>query len=102
MELFGLFVGQKTYGKEDFLSTTSQFESMINSAICETYLVDVASKLRNMLKRGDVVLQRSEKIRLLKALNKAKVKALLQKSTGEGYRVFRSLDSITNDMLMLL
>ena len=102
MNVFGNFLGQKNYEKTEFLSVTSHLESIINSDIPSSYTVDVARKIRNMLKRGDVELEKSDKIRLIKTMNKAKVRALLQSGAGDSYRIFRSLDSITNDLLTLI
>jgi len=103
MEIFGDFLGQKNYGRTEFLSVASHFESIINSDTPSNYaVVDVARKIRNMLKRGDAELEKSDKIRLIKAMNKAKVRTLLQNGNGESYRIFRSLDSITNDLLTLI
>lgn len=61
-------------------------------------VVDTARDLRDALVCATEEIKRSEKIRLLKLLNKAKVRALLRGDT-EGYRIFSALDSIGSDLL---
>ena len=67
----------------------------------EGKLVDTASKLRNQLRRNHCNLSHDEKVRIVKALNKAKVRALMG-GTDESFSKFRSLDSISSDVVSLL
>ena len=64
-------------------------------------MVDKASALRNCLRRSNGDLSRQDKVRVITALNKAKVRALLD-GTNESYSVFSSLNSICTDVVALL
>ena len=63
--------------------------------------VDSAARLRNLLRKESSSLTHDERVRIVKALNKAKVRALMQ-GTTEAYSAFRSLDSISSDVVTLL
>jgi len=67
----------------------------------ENNLVDSASRLRNQLRRHQCELSHDEKVRIVKALNKAKVRALMG-GTDDSFSRFRSLDSISSDVVALL
>jgi hypothetical protein len=64
-------------------------------------LVDTASRLRNQLRRNHCNLSHEDKVRIVKALNKAKVRALMG-GTEDSFSKFRSLDSISSDVVSLL
>ena len=64
-------------------------------------IVDKAANLRNCLRRSNENLSRDEKVRIVTALNKAKVRALMA-GTNESYSVFSSLNSISSDVVSLL
>ena len=64
-------------------------------------IVDKAADLRNCLRRSNGDLSREDKVRVITALNKAKVRALMD-GTNEGYSVFSSLNSICTDVVALL
>ena len=64
-------------------------------------VMDNASTLRNQLRSSNASLTRNDKVRVVTALNKAKVHALMQGSS-ESYTVFRNLDSISSDVVSLL
>ncbi len=85
--------------KKEFFSLTSEFEKSVTTEVKED-VVDMALKLRNML-RGNIKLNRSDKIRILKVINRAKVRALLA-GTDDGTRIFRDLDSVGSDILSLM
>ena len=101
--VFWLEEGKGVTKREHFFSLTSHLEDRVLATTQHlgADIIDIASKLRNMLKENELALSRAEKIRLIKALNKAKVKAFLG-GTGDYYRVFRSLDSISSDVLRLI
>lgn len=67
----------------------------------DTAVIDKAANLRNQLRRNGYSLSRAEKVRIVKALNKAKVTAIMG-GTPESYSVFRNLDSISSDVVQLL
>jgi hypothetical protein len=64
-------------------------------------VVNCASSLRNVLRTSEGHLSKDEKVRVVKALNKAKVRALLG-GTTESYSTFKMLDSISSDVVTLL
>ena len=63
--------------------------------------VEMAKKLRDIVVAQCTRLQRSEMLRMYKAINRAKVRAL-SISGIEGYKVFRMLDSLSGDISRLM
>jgi hypothetical protein len=103
--MFGLiknFIGmgeEKTVpGRGELVNALEQ--SAFNEDRCFD-AVDNASRLRNLLRKESSSLTHDERVRIVKALNKAKVRALMQ-GTTEAYSAFKSLDSISNDVVHLL
>lgn len=66
-----------------------------------THVVDTAKRMRDVLADRKLALSSDEKIKLVKLMNKAKVKALLMHDNS-GYEIFQSLDSISSDVTRLL
>jgi hypothetical protein len=64
-------------------------------------VVDAAAQLRNMLKTDEVSLTMAEKVRIIKSISKAKVRALMS-GTKDNYRTFKVLDTISSDLVQLL
>lgn len=64
-------------------------------------VVDAASQICSLLKDDGLSLTASEKVRLLKSLSKAKVKAL-RRGSADDYETFRTLDGISGDLVQLL
>ena len=64
-------------------------------------VLDNASVLRNHLRSKQAHLSREDKVRVVCALNKAKVHALMR-GTNESYTMFRNLDSVSSDVVSLL
>ena len=85
--------------RKEFFSITSEFEKSVIADVRED-AVDMAVKLRDLL-RGNIKLNRSDKIRILKIINRAKVRALLL-GTSDGTRIFRNLESVGSDILKLM
>ena len=85
--------------RKEFFSLTTEFERNIEKGMHENN-VGLATKLRGLLK-NNVKLKRSDKVRLLKIINRAKVRALMT-GTDDGDRIFRNLDSIGGDILRLM
>jgi hypothetical protein len=78
--------------------------SALERALLETNnskMLDSACSLRNQLRRGNVAPTREEKVRIVKALNKAKVRALMA-GDAESYSLFRGLNSVSSDVVALL
>lgn len=59
--------------------------------------IETAKRIRNLLAGNELQLEREEKLRLLKMLNKAKVRALLA-NQDYTYDIFANLDSISADV----
>ncbi len=96
--LFGLGGEDATESRSDLINAleTAEFSGTACSGI-----VDNAARLRNILRQQGMVLSRAEKVRIVKALNKAKVRALMH-GGHECFGAFRSLDSISSDVVQLL
>ncbi len=100
MDLLKIFGANDPYViRKEFFSLTTEFERNISEGVQEE-VVDMAAKLRNML-LSNIKLNRSDKIRILKIINRAKVRALML-ATDDGNRIFRNLDSIGSDILRLM
>lgn len=98
--LRSLFGGDDPYVmRKEFFSLTTEIERNVTDGV-RGEVVDMAARLRNML-RSSIKLNRSEKIRILKLINRAKVRALLLGTTS-GDSIFRNLDSIGTDILRLI
>jgi len=93
-----------TSKKRKVLGLTAELEQFmpmdVDGCRCDR-LVDLAVELRNMLKIEELSLSRREKIKVLKMLNKAKVRSFML-GTTHSIGVFRTLDSISNDVVELL
>lgn len=64
-------------------------------------VVDMASQLRNMLLEDGVSLSIAEKMTVLKSLTRAKLRAL-RNGAKDNYRMFKTLDTISSDLVQLL
>ncbi len=64
-------------------------------------VVDAASELCTLLRGQDMSLTMGEKVRVLKSVTRAKVRAFMG-GTADDYKTFRTLDSISNDLVRLL
>jgi hypothetical protein len=96
--LFGLGGEDATEKRSDLVDALETAE--FSESACSD-IVDNAARLRNILRQQGVTISRTEKVRIVKALNKAKVRALMHGSR-ECYGAFRSLDSISSDVVQLL
>ena len=95
--------GEGMKSKKKFLAVASAFETAVAYDDSSKYdlMIDAAAQLRTMLAGDDVDLTRADKVRVLKSLTKAKVRAFM-KGTNESYRTFRTLDTISTDIVKLL
>jgi hypothetical protein len=84
----------------DKRNVVQALEMAVMERNCDNVL-DNAAMLRNQLRSSNASLSREDKVRVVRALNKAKVHALMQGS-NESYTVFRNLDSISSDVVSLL
>lgn len=84
-----------------FLNLTADFERTVSvgfpnkSSASKT--VETAKKIREVLGSKDLALAREEKLKLLKMINKAKVRALMS-SEEYAFELFSNLDSISTDI----
>jgi hypothetical protein len=105
MIMFGILKNLFGSGAEDATERESALVSALEAAAFSenrcSDVVDSAARLRDLLRRESMALPPSEKVRIVKALNKAKVRALMH-GTCECYGAFRSLDSISSDVVQLL
>ena len=85
--------------RKEFFYLTTEFEKNIEEGVQDD-AIHFATKLRDIV-RNNVKLNRSDKVRLLKTINRAKVRALLL-GTSEGERIFRDLDYIGEDIVRLM
>ena len=95
---FGLGEGNAAETENELVSALEK--SAFHEGGCPG-VVDSAARLRNLLRRENMSLSHQEKIRIVKALSKAKVRALMHGSCA-CYGAFRSLDSISSDVVQLL
>jgi hypothetical protein len=106
MVMFGLGMSDDMKTEKDrkkFMGLASVLESALLGEDPSRYslMVDTAAQLRNMLRAHDVVLARAEKVRVVKSITKAKVKAFME-GTPDSYRTFKTLDTISNDLVQLM
>ena len=82
---------------------TKEVDALENAVTASngSQVVDRADRLRNLLRGRSCNLSNDDKVRVIKALNKAKVRALMV-GTSESYSLFNSLDSISTDVVSLL
>ncbi len=93
--------------RKRFFGLTKELEDAVDSGSvcigegCDS-AIDTAKELRNLLLgEHGIRLQRSDKVRVLKVISRAKVRAMLA-GTNDGRRTFSHLDSISGDVAQLL
>ena len=85
--------------KERLMGLTSMLEWGLDlENLQEGFMVDVAEQLRTALETGEVSLSGAEKVRILKTVTRAKVKAFMGGELDE----FKQLDHLGNDLVALL
>jgi len=101
--MFGFRSGEVMKSKKRFLGLTSALETAIRYGNPSGYaqMVDTAAELRNILRNEELDLTRGEKVRVVKSITRAKVKAFMD-GTADSYRTFKTLDTISNDLVQLL
>ncbi len=102
--MFGLVSNMREEdGKRRFLQYTSVLETTITYDGPATYpmMVENAAKIRNMVRGNEVLLNQKEINLVLGMITKAKVKAFMD-GTPDSYQTFKTLDTISNDLVRLL
>jgi len=96
-------VGKSHSSKKKLLALTSALETA--TAYDDTskfdMMVDAAAQLKDLLALEGVSLSRADKVQLLKSFTRAKVRAFMT-GTAESYRTFRTLETISSDLVKLL
>jgi len=80
---------------------TSELEIAYEDPTRYGVVVDAASQLCDLLKDTELSLTMSEKMRVLKSVSKAKVKAFMA-GPSDDYKAFKTLDAISGDLVQLL
>ncbi len=91
----------RSRSKKKFMGLTSAMEMAYEDPTRYGVVADAASQLCDMLQQDEVSLTTAEKLRVMKSLTKAKVKAFMG-GTSDNYRAFKTLDGISNNLIQLL
>ncbi len=105
MGILKMFFGGESEGirEKTIAELTADFDGYgLSSQESTDGVVSLAKQIRELIAEKKVLLSRREKIQLIKAMNKAKVRALMNTNSEEGYEIFKSLDSISTDVSRLL
>ncbi|HSB47836.1 MAG TPA: hypothetical protein VLD37_07530 [Candidatus Bilamarchaeum sp.] len=86
-----------TVSKRELMGLSS--ELALNTGHAD--VVDAASHLYALLKTQEVSLSMAEKLKVLKSVTKAKVRAFMR-GPEDDYKTFKTLDTISNDLVQLL
>lgn len=92
---------KQTKTKKKVMGLTSALEMAYVDPTRYDVVVDAASQLCNLLKGEDVSLTMGEKVRVVKSVARAKVRAFMG-GGADDYRTFKSLDAISTDLVQLL
>lgn len=89
--------------RRKFLALASEMESRLlyEDATGIQSMVDTALLLREFLMCEDLPLRPEEKVRVMKSLTRARVKAYMGGSV-ESYKAFRTLDGISDELIEVL
>ncbi len=97
--------GNVVSGRMKYLLLTAELENELTSHNQMNHscmnVVNIAKTLREMIKKEEIELTKTEKIKLVKMFNQAKVNAV-KTGTDDSFRIFNSLDSISSDVVTLL
>lgn len=91
----------RSRSKKKFLGLTSALEMAYEDPLRYSVVVDAASQLCNMLEQDEVSLTTAEKVRVMKSLTKAKVRAFMG-GASDNYQAFKTLDSISSNLVQIL
>ncbi|MEW6036082.1 MAG: hypothetical protein AB1529_05700 [Candidatus Micrarchaeota archaeon] len=86
--------------KKKLMGLTTELE-MYDDPMRYEVVVDAASQLRTLLREEELSLTMGEKLRVLKSVTKAKVRAFMG-GPSDNYRTFKTLDAISGDLVQLL
>jgi hypothetical protein len=100
MEMFDSSMKQLKTRKK-VLGLTSAIEMANVDPTRYEVVVDAASQICSLLRDEDISLTMGEKVRMVKSVAKAKVRAFMGGSTDD-YRTYRALDVISTNLVQLL
>ncbi|MEW6721722.1 MAG: hypothetical protein AB1324_00510 [Candidatus Micrarchaeota archaeon] len=92
---------KETRNRKRVLGLTSALEMAYEDPSRYDVVVDAATQLCSMLRGSEVSLTMSEKLRVIKSVTRAKVKAF-RGGSADDYRTFKTLDAISGDLVRLL
>lgn len=99
--MFGTSENLSFRSKKKFMGLASALDMVYDDPSKYEIVIDAASQLRNMLKGEHLSLSMNEKVRVLKSVTRAKVRAFMG-GNADGYRTFKTLDTISSDLVQLL
>lgn len=92
---------KKTKTKKKVMGLASALEMAYLDPTRYEVVVDAASQLCTLLKDEEVSLTMGEKLRVVKSVARAKVRAFMGGDVDD-YRAFKTLDTISTDLVQLL
>jgi hypothetical protein len=92
---------KKSKMKKKALGLASALEMAYVDPTRYDVVVDAASQLCTLLKDEEVSLTMGEKLRVVKSVARAKVRAFMG-GTADDYKAFKTLDEISTDLVQLL
>jgi hypothetical protein len=87
--------------RKKVLGLTSALEMANADPTRYDVVVDAASQICTLLRAEDVSLTMGEKVRMVKSVAKAKVRAFMG-GPADDYRAFRTLDALSANLVQLL
>jgi len=92
---------KKSKTKKKVMGLTSALEMAYLDPTRYEVVVDAASQLCTLLKDEEVSLTMGEKLRVVKSVARAKVRAFMG-GDADDYKAFKTLDTISTDLVQLL
>ena len=99
--MFGNSESVRFKTKKKFMGLASALEMVYDDPSKYEVVIDAASQLRTMLKGEELSLSMSEKVRVIKSVTRAKVRAFMG-GNQDSYKTFKTLDGISSDLVQLL
>jgi hypothetical protein len=96
-----MVMASESISKKRVMGLTSDVELAYLDPTRYGIVVDAASQICDLLKDEEVSLSMPEKMRVIKSIAKAKVRAFMD-GPADDYRTFKALDSISGDLVRLL
>ena len=102
LESFRMFLGlneTEESRKRRLFALAQQLEELTghSKSLLKNNTIEIARAIRDMLATEAVRVQEEDKLKISKIINRAKVRAI-QTGSLDGYRMFKTLDSISEDV----